>query len=245
MMLNENTQTEIADAFQVTQPSISMMVKLRHPVIWHFLYKRGCRTASELKSVLFCDRERIVVYRDYDCGGISAGAIAMECLSGLGAVVDHYANIRGIDGYGLCPAGVDNTLARWPSLFSAMLDKLGEANLNAHFGVAFLLAPMVNSASRLDADTGFVADTMISHDMPWIREQVNTPYEMNSRRKDITTREMSLVKASLPVQASDTDTAIIVRDDSLTEGLIAETRAQDCLPEQHRPIRPASAANPP
>lgn len=31
--------------------------------------------------------------------------------------------------------------------FSAMLDKLGKATLSAHFGVAFLLAPMINSAS--------------------------------------------------------------------------------------------------
>lgn len=303
----------------------------------------GTSSAVSILKRAILNHERIIIYRDYDCDGISAGAIAMDCLSGLGAIVDHYANIRGIDGYGMCPAGIDNILAKWPDtkviltvdngitaqagiqhaketgltvivtdhhepgdklpaadavidpkqageiypyphlcgagvvfklmlalyagmgkhiapvmdeldivalatvadvvpltgenrdlvklglqlinegrrpFFSAMLDKLGEANLNAHFGVAFLLAPMVNSVSRLDADTGFVVDMMISRDLPRVREQVDTLYEMNSRRKDITAREMSIVESVLPAQASEKDTAIIVREDSLTEGVI-------------------------
>lgn len=44
MMLNENTQTEIADAFQVTQPSISLMVsKLRQEL-------HACRSLMQYDS---------------------------------------------------------------------------------------------------------------------------------------------------------------------------------------------------
>lgn len=344
-------------------------LRLIHPTILSILYKRGYNTVAKLKDALFGDpnaiihrremlgvasavvllkkaienRERIIIYRDYDCDGIAAGAVSMECLLGLGAVVDHYANIRGIDGYGMCPAGVDSILSKWPDtkviltvdngivahegirhakaagltvivtdhhepgetlpaadaivdpkqdgetypykhlcgagvifklmlalyaelgkhiapvmatldivalatvadvvpltgenrdivkaglqlinegkrpFFAAMLDKLGEANLNAHFGVAFLLAPMVNSVSRLDGDTQFVVDMMISHDGALLKDQVEELYAMNVKRKEITNREMALVDEVFPSQASASDSAIIIREDSLTEGVI-------------------------
>lgn len=59
-------------------------------------------------------KDRIVVYRDYDVDGISAGAIALSCLSNLGASVSHYANARNVDGYGICKNGIENIMHRWP-----------------------------------------------------------------------------------------------------------------------------------
>lgn len=296
-------------------------LKLLNPLLLSVIYKRGYRTVPEIKDFLTPDKKQvmrsfemlgtdkavrllsraikhldhIVVYRDYDCDGISAGAISMECLTALGANVDHYANRRGIDGYGMCPAGVDNILAKWPDtkliltvdngisahegirrakdagltvivtdhheagdslppadvvidpkqpgeiypfhhlcgagvvfklmlalyahmgkhispvmdtldivalatvadvvpltgedralvktgleqineakrpFFAAMLAKSELKNLNAHYGVSFMLAPMVNSVSRLDADTDMVVDMLLSDDPVWLSTEV-------------------------------------------------------------------------
>lgn len=60
------------------------------------------------------EEESIVVYRDYDCDGCCSGAIAVECLSRLGAKVTHYSNDRVKDGYGMCNQGIDNIIQRDP-----------------------------------------------------------------------------------------------------------------------------------
>lgn len=111
-----------------------------NPVLLDILYKRGYKTEAQIQQFLFPDlssilqdldikdmdtaiqllerhikaKDRIVVYRDYDCDGCASGAIAVECLRQLGARVEHYANKRSIDGYGLCEQGIENILARWP-----------------------------------------------------------------------------------------------------------------------------------
>ena len=344
-------------------------LKLIDPILLSVIYKRGYRTVPEIMDFLTPDKTRvmrsytmtgtdvavqmleqairnndhIVIYRDYDCDGISAGAIAMECLSALGAYVDHYANQRSIDGYGMCPAGVDSILAKWPDtkivltvdngisahdgiryakgaglrvivtdhheagtelppadviidpkqpgeiypfkhlcgagvifklmlalyahmgkhiapvmdtidivalatvadvvplvgenralvkmglevinearrpFFAAMLAKSELKNLNAHYGVSFVLAPMVNSVSRLDEDTEFVVKMMLSNDPVWLSEAADRLIEMNEHRKEITKNELELLEVSLAEQTKETDTAIIVRNDKLTEGVI-------------------------
>ncbi len=333
------------------------------------LYKRGYQTPDEMKTFLFPDigpvihntgmrdtdkavellasairnRDKIVVYRDYDCDGICAGAIAVECLRAIGADTENYANNRGIDGYGMCPAGIDNIMNQWPDtkiiltvdngivahagaarakelgltviitdhhepgdtlpdadavidpkradetygfdglcgagvifklmlalyidqkrhiapvmdtidlvalatvadvvpligenraivktgldlinqgkrpFFETLLRKLETSNLNAHYGISFLMAPMVNSVSRLDEDTGFVVEMMLSDDETWLRDMADRLYDMNQERKDITARELEELEAELPNQVKDTDAAIIVRKDGLTEGII-------------------------
>ena len=135
-------------------------LKLIDPILLSVIYKRGYRTVPEIMDFLTPDKTRvmrsytmtgtdvavqmleqairnndhIVIYRDYDCDGISAGAIAMECLSALGAYVDHYANQRGIDGYGMCPAGVDSILAKWPDTKIVLTVDNG---ISAHDGIRY------------------------------------------------------------------------------------------------------------
>lgn len=344
-------------------------LQLIDPSLLAVIYKRGYRTTEEIKDFLLPDKSRImrdyvmagteqavrilaaaisnsdhiVIYRDYDCDGISAGAIAMECLSGLGAHVNHYANQRGIDGYGMCSAGVNNILAKWPDtrviltvdngissfegvrhakdlgltvivtdhhetsgslpdadvvidpkqpgeiygfahlcgagvifklmlalyahmgkhiapvmdtldivslatvadvvpligenrslvkfglekineaarpFFAAMLAKSELKNLNAHYGISFLLAPMVNSVSRLDMDTDFVVEMMLSKDMIWLSDMADKLIALNEHRKEITKSELELVESCLTDQVSERDSAVIVRCDQLTEGII-------------------------
>ena len=116
--------------------------ELKHvnPVCLDVLCHRGFTTNDQIRGILFpsyqnairpldCkDKEsairclanaiksglKIVVYRDYDVDGISAGALAVETLAALGAKVRHYANEREVDGYGICKNGIDIILQRWP-----------------------------------------------------------------------------------------------------------------------------------
>lgn len=107
-----------------------------HPASLAILVNRGYDTEEKIKNLLEgsldtilhgtemkdCDRgvarleeaitrgEHIVIYRDYDCDGCCAGAIAMECLQRVGANVTHYGNLREVDGYGICKNGIDTIL---------------------------------------------------------------------------------------------------------------------------------------
>lgn len=115
-------------------------LKTLNPVCLDILTKRGFSTSEQMREVLFpsikqalrplqCkdikkaillladaikSKRPIVVYRDYDVDGITAGATAVECLSHLGAEVHHYVNLREVDGFGICKNGIDNILKQWP-----------------------------------------------------------------------------------------------------------------------------------
>ena len=125
----------------INRPPVSdSALKQVHPLVLDILYRRGYTTETEMKSFLFPDyrtairplackdvdaaiqvlakavreKQTIVVYRDYDVDGISAGAVAIQSLSKLGATVHQYANEREVDGYGICKNGVRTILKRWP-----------------------------------------------------------------------------------------------------------------------------------
>lgn len=58
--------------------------------------------------------KKIIVYGDYDCDGVCSTSIAVLALRKLGANVDYYINSRFVEGYGICPLGVDNLLKKFP-----------------------------------------------------------------------------------------------------------------------------------
>ena len=115
-------------------------LKLLNPVCLDLLFKRGYTSNEAIRDILFpsfqsaiqplaCqdikpavevlskavkEDKHIVVYRDYDVDGITAGALAVECLSALGANVHHYVNRREVDGFGICKNGIDNILKMYP-----------------------------------------------------------------------------------------------------------------------------------
>lgn len=114
-------------------------LKQLNPICLDILYKRGYRTNSQMRDLLFpnaslslqplkcqdidkaleimqqtiTNKENIVVYHDYDVDGITAGALAVGTLRNLGTNVNHYANDRA-DGFGLCKNGIDNIIKKWP-----------------------------------------------------------------------------------------------------------------------------------
>ena len=105
------------------------------------LYERGLQTAEAMEAFLFPnlmkmvralppfldtnravsilkkavkEKAEVVVYQDYDVDGCTAGAIATECLSSQGVRVHRYCNERNVDGFGICPAGIDNIHEMYP-----------------------------------------------------------------------------------------------------------------------------------
>lgn len=110
------------------------------PLALEILAARGAKTVDEAKEILFPsfnqvvenltlkDMDKVVdklvqaieeklpitIYQDYDVDGCMACSIMMENLRRFGAVVNFYGNDRLVDGYGMCPNGVDSLLAKFP-----------------------------------------------------------------------------------------------------------------------------------
>ncbi|MGN1042118.1 MAG: single-stranded-DNA-specific exonuclease RecJ, partial [Christensenellales bacterium] len=61
----------------------------------------GVDKAAEIISYHVANRNKIVVYGDYDCDGISAVSILMRALAEKGADIDYYIPVRQEEGYGL------------------------------------------------------------------------------------------------------------------------------------------------
>lgn len=122
--------------------TLTPRLKAVHLACLDILYERGIQTAEAMEKFLFpsltesiraCpsfldtepaleileravrNKEPITVYQDYDVDGCTAGAIAVECLTVLGAEVHCYCNERSVDGFGICANGVDNLMAQYPA----------------------------------------------------------------------------------------------------------------------------------
>ena len=122
--------------------ALTPRLKAVHPACLDILYERGIQTAEAMEEFLFpsltesiraCpsfldtepaleilehavrNKEPITVYQDYDVDGCTAGAIAVECLTVLGAEVHRYCNERAVDGFGICANGVDNMMSQYPA----------------------------------------------------------------------------------------------------------------------------------
>lgn len=61
------------------------------------------------------NKEKIVIYGDYDCDGVIASVVMVKALQNVGGNVEFYTNNRFIDGYGICPNGVDEILNLYPN----------------------------------------------------------------------------------------------------------------------------------
>lgn len=67
--------------------------------------------AAERILVAIKNKEKILVFGDYDVDGITATSLVMQCLLSLGAVINFYLPNRMRDGYGLSPMLVDKAAA--------------------------------------------------------------------------------------------------------------------------------------
>ncbi len=76
----------------------------------------GAHRAAELILECRCSDGVCAVYHDYDADGVCAAAIAVETLRAAGVRVVMYSNLRGGDGYGMSPGGVDEIVRRHPEV---------------------------------------------------------------------------------------------------------------------------------
>lgn len=112
------------------------------PVLLEILHSRNFKTPEEIKNFLYDDfqvvldnismtdsdkavdllknaleaGDKIAIYRDYDCDGCCAAAVAVEALVKLGGKVTHYGNERTVDGYGICKNGIDQIIRYHPDI---------------------------------------------------------------------------------------------------------------------------------
>ena len=352
------------------QADISVLdneLKLLNPVCLDILFKRGITTNDAIRSILFpsfqaaiqpltCqdikpaievlskavrENKHIVVYRDYDVDGITAGALAVECLSALGTHVDHYVNRREVDGFGICKNGIDNILKMYPDaqvimtvdngingvnaidyanskgltvvvtdhhepgeklpnaaavidlkrkdetypfrdlcgcglafrvmldlyrymkkdptpvfktldlvalatvadvvplkgenrallkegllriesgdrmFFSVLLPLLNVKEVNAHYTLAFQIAPILNSLSRMCEDTSFAVDALLSNDPDWVRLQCSAFIDTNKVRKEMTMEQTEL--AISMAEERESDQVLVIYNDSFHEGIV-------------------------
>ena len=63
-------------------------------------------------------REKIVVFGDYDVDGVSSTAVMLDFLDAVGADGAYILPDRHVDGYGLKPPGVERAIGLGPSLFA-------------------------------------------------------------------------------------------------------------------------------
>ncbi len=76
----------------------------------------GMREGIDRLMQAFFDKERIVIYGDYDVDGITATALLYMVFNKLGAQVDFYLPNRLVEGYGLSKKGIDEAKAKGASL---------------------------------------------------------------------------------------------------------------------------------
>ena len=342
-------------------------LKLLNPVCLDLLFKRGYTSNEAIRDILFpsfqsaiqplaCqdikpavevlskavkEDKHIVVYRDYDVDGITAGALAVECLSALGANVHHYVNRREVDGFGICKNGIDNILKMYPDtdvimtvdngingidaidyansrgltvvvtdhhepgeklpnaaavvdlkrkdetypfrdfcgcglafrvmldlyrymkkdptpvfntldlvalatvadvvpltgenrallkdglqriesgdrlFFAILLPLLNVKEENAHYTLAFQIAPILNSLSRMCEDTALAVDALLSNDPDWVRLQCSAFIDTNKVRKEMT-KEQTERAISMAEECED-DPVLVIYDDSFHEGIV-------------------------
>jgi len=99
---------EPADVRAFLRPGLD---HLADPGLWPEMVRAACRIRQAVEN-----RERIVIYGDYDVDGISATAILLRCLALLGVQAEFYIPDRLDEGYGLNADAVRNIARRGEGL---------------------------------------------------------------------------------------------------------------------------------
>ena len=76
------------------------------------LMKDATKAAKAINAAID-NGDPIVLYSDYDCDGWGAAVVGYNMLNTLGQKVNIYTNTRNM-GYGICRAGIDEIMAKWP-----------------------------------------------------------------------------------------------------------------------------------
>ncbi len=89
------------------------------------------------------NRERIVVYGDYDVDGVTSTALMLTFLQDLGGDADYFIPHRLFHGYGLSEMGIDAAMKKEPALIIALdcgITAVDPADYAAKLGVDLIIA---------------------------------------------------------------------------------------------------------
>jgi len=118
----------------------------------------------------------------------------------------------------LLKEGMQKIEARSRTFFSEILMLLNSTEVNAHYTIAFQIAPILNSLSRLCEDTGLAVEALLSDDRDWVRFQCAAFIETNKVRKEMTKAQTELA-VSLADEIKDSP-AIVLYSESFHEGIV-------------------------
>lgn len=91
-------------------------------------------------------------------------------------------------------------------------------NINSHFTLAYLYAPIFNAISRIKGDIDLVVDFLVSEDEKFIRDAVTTLINYNEERKVLTTTQ--LIKAEEELSIKGVKEVIVLYNEEFHEGII-------------------------
>ncbi len=79
-----------------------------------YLFKDMRKAVAVLKDSLL-NKEKIIVYSDYDNDGVCSASLLKICIQQVSGDVDVYTNNRSVDGYGMCVNGVNQIIKEYPN----------------------------------------------------------------------------------------------------------------------------------
>jgi len=134
-ILTQRGITSLAQARDFLYPKYSNLID---PFVFPEMEKAIIRICQALKN-----KERIMVFGDYDVDGISATALLFLILSHLGAEVSYYLPQRLTEGYGLSKEGMDEAKRRGVGLIISTdcgMTAVEEANYAKKLGIDLIIS---------------------------------------------------------------------------------------------------------
>lgn len=130
----------------------------------------GIQQATSLISAAIKQRQRIVIYGDYDADGITGTAVLYRCLKLLGADVGYHIPNRLDDGYGLNHAALEKLASEGASVIVTVdcgIASLDEAETAERLGLQLVVTDHHLMAERLPVAAAIVHPMLPGHDYPF------------------------------------------------------------------------------
>jgi single-stranded-DNA-specific exonuclease len=119
----------------------------------------GCSEAAKLLLAAIADKQRLIIYGDYDVDGMTGAAILWLCLKMLGGNVGYYIPHRVDEGYGLSSEAIRSLAAdgaRWIVSVDCGIGGLEEADLARELGLRLIVTDHHEPGPRLPAAEAIV-----------------------------------------------------------------------------------------
>jgi single-stranded-DNA-specific exonuclease len=130
----------------------------------------GASQAAEILQRAIADKQRIIVYGDYDADGMTATAILLGCLRLLGANADYYVPNRIDEGYGLNHEAIRSLALEGAQVIVTVdcgVASVAEAETAAECGVTLIITDHHQAAEQLPRAAAIVHPGMPGSEYPF------------------------------------------------------------------------------